>query len=42
MEMNRLDDDDLDLVEVAALRDELDGLDADELAALFDELAPDA
>ncbi|MFF4776942.1 non-ribosomal peptide synthetase [Microtetraspora fusca] len=40
--MNRLDDDDLDLVEVAALRDELDGLDADELAALFDELAPDA
>ncbi|WP_084463780.1 non-ribosomal peptide synthetase [Microtetraspora fusca] len=42
VEMNRLDDDDLDLVEVAALRDELDGLDADELAALFDELAPDA
>ncbi|WP_067171726.1 non-ribosomal peptide synthetase [Microtetraspora niveoalba] len=42
VEMDRLDDDDLDLVEVAALRDELDGLDAEDLAALFDELAPGA
>ncbi|MEV0974394.1 non-ribosomal peptide synthetase [Microtetraspora glauca] len=42
VEMDRLDDDDLDLAEVAALRDELDGLGAQDLAALFDELAPGA
>ncbi|MGW0072297.1 phosphopantetheine-binding protein, partial [Streptosporangium sandarakinum] len=40
-ELERLDDD-LDLSEIAALRDELDGLDADELAAVLDELAPGA
>ncbi|MFI6507718.1 amino acid adenylation domain-containing protein [Streptosporangium sp. NPDC050855] len=38
--LDDLDDDDLDLSEIAALRDRLDGLDADELAAIFDELAP--
>ncbi|GAA3026722.1 non-ribosomal peptide synthetase [Streptosporangium longisporum] len=38
--LDDLDDDDLDLSEIAALRDQLDGLDADELAAIFDELAP--
>ncbi|MFF0310545.1 AMP-binding protein [Streptosporangium sp. NPDC004379] len=40
-ELERLDDD-LDLSEIAALRDELDGLDADELAAVLDEMAPGA
>lgn len=33
-------DDDLDLAEVAALSERLDGLDSKELAAIFDELAP--
>ncbi|MBG0829764.1 non-ribosomal peptide synthetase [Planomonospora sp. ID67723] len=41
-EMDRLDPDDLDLAEVAALRDQLDGLSAEDLEALFDELAPGA
>ncbi|WP_406313219.1 non-ribosomal peptide synthetase [Streptosporangium sp. NBC_01639] len=41
LEMDRLDDD-LDLAEVAALREQLDGLGAEELAAIFDELAPGA
>nr|BFE78395.1 hypothetical protein GCM10020093_009960 [Planobispora longispora] len=41
-EMDLLDPDDLDLAEVAALRDQLDGLSAEDLEALFDELAPGA
>ncbi|MFI6455424.1 amino acid adenylation domain-containing protein [Streptosporangium amethystogenes] len=41
-QLDRLDDDDLDLVEIAALRERLDGLDAEELAAIFDELGPGA
>ncbi|MFC4062856.1 AMP-binding protein [Planomonospora corallina] len=41
-EMDRLDPDDLDLAEIAALRDQLDGLSAEDLEALFDELAPGA
>ncbi|MGI5157096.1 non-ribosomal peptide synthetase [Microbispora sp. CA-102843] len=40
--MDRLDDDDLDLAEIAALRDELDGLSAEDLAAVLDEMASDA
>ncbi|MEU6430655.1 non-ribosomal peptide synthetase [Microbispora sp. NPDC046973] len=40
--MDRLDDDDLDLTEIAALRDELDGLSAEDLAAVLDEMASDA
>ncbi|MBE3011104.1 non-ribosomal peptide synthetase [Microbispora sp. NEAU-D428] len=40
--MDRLDDDDLDLSEIAALRDELDGLSAEDLAAVLDEMASDA
>ncbi|MEV0756288.1 non-ribosomal peptide synthetase [Streptosporangium sp. NPDC050280] len=40
-QLDRLDDD-LDLAEVAALRERLDGLDSEELAAIFDELAPGA
>ncbi|WP_433496524.1 non-ribosomal peptide synthetase [Sphaerimonospora sp. CA-214678] len=40
--IERLDPDDLDLIGVAALRDQLDGLSAEELSSLFDELAPDA
>ncbi|GAA0820311.1 non-ribosomal peptide synthetase [Streptosporangium amethystogenes subsp. fukuiense] len=40
-QLDRLDDD-LDLVEIAALRERLDGLGAEELAALFDELGPGA
>ncbi|MEV4328737.1 phosphopantetheine-binding protein, partial [Microbispora rosea] len=39
--MDRLDDDDLDLTEIAALRDELDGLSAEDLAAVLDEMASD-
>ncbi|GGS71631.1 hypothetical protein GCM10010156_33210 [Planobispora rosea] len=39
-EMDLLDPDDLDLAEVAALRDQLDGLSAEDLDALFDELSP--
>ncbi|GGO23326.1 hypothetical protein GCM10010116_47010 [Microbispora rosea subsp. aerata] len=39
--MDRLDDDDLDLAEIAALRDELDGLSAEDLAAVLDEMAAD-
>ncbi len=39
--MDRLDDDDLDLAEIAALRDELDGLSAEDLAAVLDEMASD-
>ncbi|WP_196469138.1 non-ribosomal peptide synthetase [Planomonospora sp. ID91781] len=35
-------DDGPDLMDMAALREQLDGLSAEELAALFDELAPDA
>ncbi|KAB8187075.1 amino acid adenylation domain-containing protein [Microbispora catharanthi] len=40
--MDRLDDDDLDLAEIAALRDELDGLSAEDLAVVLDEMASDA
>ncbi|MEV7806798.1 non-ribosomal peptide synthetase [Microbispora sp. NPDC088329] len=40
--MDRLDDDDLDLADIAALRDELDGLSAEDLAAVLDEMASDA
>jgi amino acid adenylation domain-containing protein len=39
--MDRLDDDDLDLADIAALRDELDGLSAEDLAAVLDEMASD-
>ncbi|MEV4383692.1 non-ribosomal peptide synthetase [Streptosporangium sp. NPDC049644] len=41
-QLDRLDDDDLDLVEIAALRERLDGLGAEELAAILDELGPGA
>ncbi|MEU8194073.1 non-ribosomal peptide synthetase [Microbispora amethystogenes] len=37
--MDRLDDDDLDLAEIAALRDELDGLSAEDLAAVLDGMS---
>lgn len=40
--MDRLDDDDLDLAEIAALRDELDGLSAEDLAAVLDEMAAES
>lgn len=40
--MDLLDDDDLDLTEIAALRDELDGLSAEDLAAVLDQMASDA
>ncbi|MEV4245903.1 non-ribosomal peptide synthetase [Streptosporangium canum] len=42
LELDRLGDDDLDLAEVAALREQLDGLSAEDLAAIFDGLAPGA
>ncbi|MEU7991077.1 non-ribosomal peptide synthetase [Streptosporangium canum] len=42
LELDRLGDDDLDLAEVAALREQLDGLSAEDLAAIFDRLAPGA
>ncbi|GAA0433501.1 hypothetical protein Acor_07660 [Acrocarpospora corrugata] len=38
-EMELFDPDDLDLDEVASLRDQLDGLSAEDLAAIFDDLA---
>ncbi|WP_165900696.1 non-ribosomal peptide synthetase [Microbispora triticiradicis] len=37
--MDRLDDDDFDLAEIAALRDELDGLSAEDLAAVLDGMS---
>ncbi|MEV4458540.1 non-ribosomal peptide synthetase [Microbispora sp. NPDC049633] len=40
--MDRLDDDDLDLADIAALRDELDGLSAEDLAAVLDEMASES
>ncbi|MET8338711.1 non-ribosomal peptide synthetase [Streptosporangium canum] len=42
LELDRLGDDDLDLAEVAALREQLDGLSAEDLAAILDGLAPGA
>ncbi|MER5425196.1 non-ribosomal peptide synthetase [Streptosporangium roseum] len=42
LELDRLGDDDLDLAEVAALREQLDGLSAEDLDAIFDGLAPGA
>ncbi|MFJ2033342.1 amino acid adenylation domain-containing protein [Streptosporangium sp. NPDC087985] len=42
LQVDSLGDDDLDLAEVAALREQLDGLSSEDLAAIFDGLAPGA